>query len=550
MKTVIVRFWVPPLWPADLIQQSPQTILRIILDDIYVHVVLLGAKKNPAAIRGEDKRKMYYLGLDQGTTGETAIILNDAFIRVARGYHEHRQYFPEAGYVEHDPEEILASLILAAEEAMKQACISWKDIRAIGLDNQGETCLIWDKNTGKPLYPAIVWQDRRADPYIAQLSGKQKETIHHIAGLRADSYFSASKIKWLLDHVDGARTMAQEGKLMAGTLDSWLLWRLSGGRVHMTDYATASRTMLFNISSLAWDAELLELFGVPESILPEVRACSDYYFDTDPDITGGVRIPVAGAIVDQQAALYGQGCFSKGETKITYGTGCFMLMNIGSEPMFSSNGLLTSVAWNLDRKTSYVFDAGIYVAGAAVQWLRDGLGIITSPAETETAATSVQNNGGVYFVPAFYGLAAPYWNTYARGMMIGITAGSSRAHLIRATLESIVYQVYDNMMVMKQESGAQFNCIRADGGMTKNRFLMQYQADVLETPVIVPKENEATGVGAALLAAHGIGDIGPFQSLGCAEAKVYEPRGDRDRLLEEIENWHRAVNLSKNWAEK
>lgn len=493
--------------------------------------------------------KAYYLGLDQGTTGETALLLDRDMRVVARGYHEHRQFFPKPGWVEHVPQEILDSLLKAAEQAMRNAGVCWEQIRSIGLANQGETCLMWDRYTGEPVYPAIVWQDRRTSTAADALAQQHREDIQQRTGLIVDGYFSATKLQWIMDNVPQVREKIEKGQLLAGTLDSWLVWKLTGGALHVTDCATASRTMLFNIHEKRWDTVLLDLLGVPEEILPQVRECAGDFGTTLPRYTGGVSIPVCGLIVDQQSALYAQNCFTPGSAKVTYGTGCFMLMNAGKTPVTSHSGLLTSIAWQLRGETTYALDAGIYVAGAAIQWLKNQMGLIRSAADTEAMALRTQDNGGVYFVPAFSGLAAPHWDQYARGTMVGITGGTTREQIVRATLESIAYQVSDNLKVMRSDSGIPIERIRVDGGMVCNRFLMQFQSDILGIPVEVPAVFDTTAVGAARLAALGHGDFpDPYGVAGGQMKKCYEPHMSEDQRQYLLSQWERAVQRAMHWA--
>lgn len=493
--------------------------------------------------------RAYYLGLDQGTTGETALLLDREMHVIARGYHEHRQYFPKPGWVEHEPQEILDSLLLAAEQAMRSANVRWEQIRCIGLANQGETCLMWDRETGEPVYPAIVWQDRRTSSAADELARQHRDEIQRRTGLIVDGYFSATKFQWIMDNVPLVRQRIDAGQLLAGTLDSWLVWKLTGGRQHVTDCATASRTMLFNIHEKRWDSVLLELMGVPEEILPRVCECAGDFGATLPEYTGGVSVPICGLIVDQQAALYAQNCFTSGSAKVTYGTGCFMLMNVGQTPVVSRNGLLTSVAWQLRGETVYALDAGIYVAGAAIQWLKNQMGLIQSAADTEAMALRTRDNGGVYFVPAFSGLAAPHWDQYARGTIVGLTGGTTREQLVRATLESIAYQVSDNLQVMRGDSGIPIERIRVDGGMVCNRFLMQFQADILGIPVEVPAVFDTTAMGAARMAALGLGDIpGPYAMPDEPVKNYYEPRMSQDERSQLLGQWERAVQCAMHWA--
>lgn len=495
--------------------------------------------------------RKFYLGLDQGTTGTTALILDENWNIVARGYKEHSQIYPNPSWVEHDPLEIWSSMLESIDIALKQAAVDPHEIACIGLDNQGETCMIWDKKTGKPVYNAIVWQDRRTARYADKLAQQAGKMIREKTGLVIDAYFSATKIKWILDNVEGVMEKANAGDLIAGTLDSWMIWKLTHGRVHVTDYSTASRTMLLNIHTGDWDDEILDTIGIPRKILPEIRNSAEIYGYTDPVDFFGAKIPISGSVVDQQAALFGQVCYTPGSVKTTYGTGCFMLMNTGESPVYSQNGLLTTVGWGLDKKMTFALDGGIYIAGAAVQWLRDKLNIITKSSETEAMAESTQSTGGAFFVPAFAGLAAPHWDQYARGTIVGITGSTTKEQIVRATLESVAYQVKDNLDVMIKDSKIPIDIMRVDGGMVANKFLMQFQADILGIPVDVPVITETTALGAAYLAAFGIGEYKNLNELS-SKWKLehrYEPKMSIDQRDTLLYNWHRAVERSKAWEE-
>ncbi len=492
------------------------------------------------------------MGIDQGTTGTTALVLDQNWNIVASGYREHTQIYPQPSWVEHDPLEIWERVRETVAAALQSGGLSAADLRCIGIDNQGETVMIWDRRTGIPLYNAIVWQDRRTAAAADELAAGCGGMIREKTGLVVDAYFSATKIRWILDQVPGAREKAANGELLAGTLDTWLIWKLTGGKVHVTDYSTASRTMLLNIHTGRWDREILDQLAIPGDLLPEIADSAAVFGITDPDAFFGAAVPISGSVVDQQAALFGQACSRPGTIKTTYGTGCFMLMNTGDQPVFSPNGLLTTIAWGLERKLTFALDGGVYITGAAVQWLRDGIKIIDNAAETEALALSVPDSGGVYFVPAFVGLAAPHWDQYARGMMIGITGGTSRAHLVRATLESIAYLVKDNLDAMRKDSGIPVTVMRVDGGAVVNRFLMQFQADILGIPVDVPVINETTALGAAYLAAMGLGDFKSPDEVA-ANWKLrcrYEPRMSEDERESRLYQWRRAVERSKAWIEK
>ncbi len=492
----------------------------------------------------------YYLGIDQGTTGTTALVLDEQWNLCARGYKEHTQHYPRPGWVEHDPEEIWRKTQESVAQALNSAGIRTCDIRALGLDNQGETCMIWDRKSGRPIHNAIVWQDRRTAPEADRLRERHEAAIRDKTGVPVDAYFSGLKFQWLLDHVPDARSRAASGELMAGTLDTYLLWKMSGGLLNVTDPSTASRTMLFNIHTGQWDDELLEWMNIPRAILPEITDSGGLLGHTCADGPFGARIPIGSSLVDQPAALFGQACFHEGAVKTTYGTGCFMLMNTGDRPVRSANGLVTTVGWRYRGRTTYALDGGVYIAGAAVQWLRDGLGIIESAAETDALARSVPDSGGISFVPAFAGLAAPYWDQYARGMLIGITGGTSRAHIVRATLEAIALQVRENLDVMRQDSGIAIEAMRADGGAVVNEFLMQFQADILGIPVDVPVINETTALGAAYLAALGLGDFTDVDAIAgqWKLGRRYEPHISPDQRDSSLAVWKAAVERSRNWA--
>ena len=492
--------------------------------------------------------KKYYLGIDQGTTGTTSIIFNEEWNISGKGYAEHTQYYPKPGWVEHDPIEIWNKTKESVAVALDQAHIKAKDLRAIGLDNQGETCMVWDKHTGKPIYNAIVWQDRRTAKRADELKEKYNDLIVKKTGLTIDAYFSALKIKWILDNVSGAKQRVEKGDLLVGTLDTWLLWKMTDGEIYITDSSTASRTMLFNLHTNQWDDEILNIIGIAKSILPEIKDSAEIYGYTSTEFIDA-KIPIAGCVVDQAAALFGQACFEEGSVKTTYGTGCFMLMNTGNKPIVSSNGLITTAVWSLDKKITYALDGGVYIAGAAIQWLRDGLNIIKDANETEALAKSVSDSGGIYFVPAFSGLAAPYWDQYARGMMIGITGGTTKAHIVRATLEAIAFQVAENLEVMRKDSGINIDVMRADGGAVVNEFLMQFQADMLGIPIEVPVIYETTALGAAYLSALGVGDFNSVEAINSnwKLSKRYIPSISNDQRKTLMEKWKKAVERSRNW---
>jgi len=488
----------------------------------------------------------YVLALDQGTTSSRALLLDrDGELR-AVAQREFDQIFPHPGWVEHNPEQIASSQIAVALEALAKANAQPKDIAAIGIANQRETTILWDRETGAPICNALVWQDRRTADVCESLKASGHELlIQRRTGLLIDSYFSASKISWILDHVSGAREYADAGKLAFGTVDAWLLWKLTGGRVHVTDASNASRTMLFNIHTGAWDEELLSIFRVPASLMPAVRRSSEVYAEVSavPGLNG---IPIAGIAGDQQAALFGQRCIRPGLTKNTYGTGCFMLQNTGTHAVPSSNRLVTTVAWQIKDKTEYALEGSVFVGGAVVQWLRDGLGVIRSSSEVEPLAKSVADNGGVYFVPAFVGLGAPHWDSYARGSIFGLTRGSTAGHIARAALESIAYQVADLLDAMQRDAGHPVEELRVDGGASANDSLMQFQCDLLRVPVVRPAAAETTALGAAYLAGLGAGFWKSIQET-TTKARRFEPKMPASQAATLRQRWNEAVARSKAW---
>ena len=489
------------------------------------------------------------MALDAGTTSNRAILFNHDGRICSMAQREFTQYFPKPGYVEHDADEIWASELGVAVEAMNKIGASADDIAAIGITNQRETTVIWDKNTGKPIYHAIVWQCRRTSGYCDELR-KQGLTdkIREKTGLVIDPYFSATKIRWILDNVEGAREKAEAGELLFGTIDTWLIWKLTKGRVHVTDYSNASRTMLYNIHELCWDQELLDIMGIPSSMLPKVADSSCIYGETDPSFLGGT-IPIGGAAGDQQAALFGQACFDPGEAKCTYGTGGFLLMNTGSEPMNSQNGLVTTLAWGYKGKVSYALEGSIFVAGAAIQWLRDELRIIDSAPESEYLAGKVPDTNGCYVVPAFTGLGAPYWDQYARGAILGLTRSVNKYHIVRATLESIAYQVSDVLSAMEADGKKALSSLKVDGGASANNFLMQFQADIMGIPVIRPACVETTALGAAYLAGLSSGfwkDLAELKERMKAPS-VFEPSLASEERKKLISGWKKAVERAFDW---
>jgi glycerol kinase len=495
----------------------------------------------------------YILAIDQGTTGTKVLIFDhEADIKVL-AYSEFTQHYPKPGWVEHDAGEIWSVSINLVEQALSQANIRASEIKAIGITNQRETSVLWDRATGEPVGRAIVWQDRRTAGICDELKAQGlEETFRRKTGLVVDPYFSGTKVKWMLDNTEGLRQRAEDGELCFGTIDSWLVWKLTGGRTHITDYSNASRTFMYNIHDLCWDKELLAILGVPEAILPQVKPSAYVYGHTEPSSFFGESVAVAGIAGDQQAALFGQACYGEGLAKNTYGTGSFILLNVGRDASVSSAGLLTTVAWGIgDEPVEYALEGAIFITGAAVQWLRDGLQIIKAAGETEALANSVESNGGVYFVPGLVGLGAPHWDAYARGAIVGITRGTTRAHIVRATLESMCYQTRDVVEEMERTSGVELKEIRADGGAVSNSFLMQFQADILGVPVEVPEITETTSLGAAYLAGLAVGFWESREELDAKwkAARRYEPRmkeSERERLYG---RWLKAVERAKDWEE-
>ena len=490
----------------------------------------------------------YVIALDQGTSSSRAIVFDRNGTACAVCQREFTQYFPQPGWVEHNPMEIWSSESSVLNEAIASLGLTGSRIAAIGITNQRETTVVWDAESGKPVYNAIVWQDRRTSGFCDSLKEQGlTESIRRKTGLIIDAYFSGTKIKWILDNVPGAREKARQGKLRFGTIDSWLVWNLTGGRTHITDVTNASRTMLFNINELKWDKEMLELLDIPESMLPEVRSSSEIYGYTT--LLGDVAVPVAGIAGDQQAALFGQMCTEEGDVKSTYGTGCFLLMNTGDKPVWSDNQLLTTVAWKIGDTVNYALEGSVFVAGSVVQWLRDGLGIIKSSSEIEALAASVPDNGGVYFVPALTGLGAPYWDQYAKGSVTGITRGTTAAHIARAALEGIAFQTMDIVDAMQKDAGVRLSGLKVDGGASRNNLMMQFQADILDTNVIRPKMTETTALGAAYLAGLAVGfwnDVDEIRSQWQSD-RVFTPSAPRDYTDSVKAGWAEAVSrtLSK-----
>ena len=491
----------------------------------------------------------YILALDQGTTSSRAVIFNKQVEKIATAQREFPQHFPQPGWVEHNPEDIFTSQLSVMKEAIMKAKLKPEQIEAVGITNQRETVILWDKKTGKPVYNAIVWQCRRtaniADDLIS--SGKG-DLIRSKTGLLPDAYFSGTKIKWILDNVPGVRARAENGEILAGTVDTWLTWRLSGKKAHVTDYTNACRTMLFNIHTLQWDDELLQLLDIPKCILPEVKDSSCIYATTDKSICG-FEAPIASLIGDQQAALFGQACFNEGEMKSTYGTGCFLLMNTGTKPVDSKHKLLTTIALGLNGEIQYALEGSVFIGGALIKWLRDELGIIKSAHECDTLAESVESSNGVILVPAFTGLGAPYWDSYARGTIVGLTRGANKAHICRAALEAIAYQVKDEIECMKEDAGIKLTSLKVDGGASVSNLMMQFQADILNTPVYRPENTETTVTGAAFLAGLATGfwkskdEIKNVWKIN----RIFTPAMDSTDRKNGYARWQKAVERSRNW---
>ncbi len=491
----------------------------------------------------------YILALDQGTTSSRAIIFDKTGSIISTAQKEFTQIFPQPGWVEHDANEIWSTQLGVATEAVLKAGLTIHDVAAIGITNQRETTVVWDRDTHLPIYNAIVWQDRRTAEYCDKLKKDgSSDMIREKTGLVTDAYFSGTKVKWILDNVEGARDKAQKGELCFGTIDSWLLWKLTNGNVHGTDVSNASRTLLYNIHDLKWDPELLKLFGIPDNMLPEVRSSSEVYGYTENILTAA-KIPVSGIAGDQQSALFGQMCTSPGMVKNTYGTGCFMLMNTGKQPVSSKNNLLTTIAWKVNGEVNYALEGSVFIGGAVVQWLRDGLKLIQTSKDVEALALQAEDNGGVYFVPAFTGLGAPYWDQHARGTIVGITRGSTNAHIARASLESIALQSMDVMKAMEADAGIQIREVRVDGGASTNNQLMQFQADILNSNVIRPKVTETTALGAAYLAGLAVGfwkNIDELQQYW-QQDKAFKPGMNENQRNDLIKNWKRAITAARAW---
>ena len=494
----------------------------------------------------------YIMALDAGTTSNRCILFNKKGQIISVAQKEFTQYFPKPGWVEHDANEIWSSQLGVAVEAMAKIDATANDIAAIGITNQRETTIVWDKNTGEPIYNAIVWQCRRTSQYCDKLKEKGlTEKFREKTGLIVDAYFSGTKLKWILDNVEGAREKAENGDLLFGTVETWLIWKLTKGKVHVTDYSNASRTLLFNIKELKWDDEILAELNIPKCILPEVKQSSEIYGYCDHSFLGG-EIPISGAAGDQQAALFGQTCFNAGEAKNTFGTGCFMLMNTGETPVYSENGLVTTIAWGLDGKVNYALEGSIFVAGAAIQWLRDELRIIESAADSEHMANMVEDTNGCYVVPAFTGLGAPHWDQYARGAIVGLTRGVNKDHIVRATLESLAFQVDDVLEAMKVDSKIELESLKVDGGASQNNLLMQMQSDIINAPVKRPRCVETTAMGAAYLAGLAVGYWKSKEEVikNWEIDKVFTPQICEENRTKKIKGWHKAVGCSYGWAKE
>ncbi len=494
--------------------------------------------------------KKYIMALDQGTTSCRCIIYDRKGQVISVAQKEFSQIFPQPGWVEHDAMEIWSTQMGVAQEALLKINCTYKNIEAIGITNQRETTVVWDKETGEPVYNAIVWQCRRTAEYCDSLKDRGlTESFREKTGLLIDAYFSGTKLRWILENVPGAREKAEAGQLLFGTIETWLIWKMTGGRVHVTDYTNASRTMMFNINTLQWDDEILAELDIPKSMLPEPRSCSEIYGETEASIFGG-PVKIAGAAGDQQAALFGQTCFEPGEAKNTYGTGCFLLLNTGDKPVYSENGLLTTIAWGLDGKVNYALEGSIFVCGAAIQWLRDEMEIISNSPESERMATQVEDSNGVYVVPAFVGLGAPYWDPYARGAVLGLTRGANKCHMVRATLESMAYQTKDLIDVMVKDTGEELVDLKVDGGACANNFLMQFQSDILGKAVLRPQCIETTSLGAAYFAGLATGYWSSTADIleNWQIDREFEPDMNDDKRSELLAGWKKAVNCVLGWA--
>ena len=495
--------------------------------------------------------KKYIMALDAGTTSNRCILFDKEGRICSMAQKEFTQFFPQPGWVEHDAGEIWQTQLSVAREAMRRIGATYDEIAAIGITNQRETAVVWDRLTGQPIYHAIVWQCRRTADYTDALKAKGlADSFKQKTGLIIDPYFSSTKVRWILENVEGARERAERGQLLFGTVDTWLMYKLTKGRVHVTDYSNASRTMLFNINTLDWDQDILDELNIPIAMLPEVKPSSCIYGQSDPEFFGGA-IPIAGAAGDQQAALFGQTCFDEGEAKNTYGTGCFMLMNTGEKPVYSSNGLLTTIAWGLDDKVTYALEGSVYVAGAAIQWLRDELRLIDGSPDSEYFATRVSDTAGCYVVPAFTGLGAPYWDPHARGAIVGLTRGVNKYHLIRATLESLAFQTSDVLCAMERDCGIRLSVLKVDGGASMNNFLMQFQSDIIGAPVERPACVETTAMGAACLAGLAVGfwqnkeEIKAYRSV----EREFTPAMSEEQRQNELKGWSKAVKAVLSWSE-
>ena len=494
--------------------------------------------------------RRYVLALDQGTSGSTALVIDAEGAVAARGYAELPQRYPQPGWVEHDPEKIWATVGEAAQRALAEARVTGGEIAAVGITNQRETAMLWERASGRPVHRAIVWQCRRTAPFCERLKSDGHEAeFRRKTGLMLDPYFSGTKIRWLLDHVPGARRRAERGELAFGTVDAWLVWKLTGGRVHVTDATNASRTLCLGLRSVDWDDEMLQLLGVPREVLPAIVDSSGVCAETSDVGWLPAGLPIAGIAGDQQAALFGQACYEPGSAKNTYGTGCFALLNTGALPVVSGHGLLTTVAWRIDGRATYALEGSVFIAGAAVQWLRDGLGVVARAAETQALAESVEDTGGVYFVPAFVGLGAPYWDPYARGTVVGLTRGTTRAHLVRATLEAIAYQSRDVLEAMAADAKVALRALKVDGGAVANDFLCQFQADVLDAAVLRPRVIETTALGAAFLAGLGSGFWRSLDALASRQSgeRTFTPRMDAATRARCYDGWRRAVERARGW---